>query len=126
MSVQILIRKIGSLVVAGVYRGRTLLEMIVALSGIGEQWIGEDVAVRSCHIWAGSGISHSAAAENIVESDGRRILAVETSTVETGLPGFCVYYVIGQFRLYIWAYVKDAGTGSGGVVVGNRVIEDFQ
>src|SRR5215468_7591167 len=100
--------------------------MIVALSEIGEHGISRDVAVRPCHIGAVPAIGHSATAENIVESDDRRILAAETVTEETGLPGFCVYYVIGQFRPSIGAEVIDAGTGCGGVVIGNRVIEDFQ
>src|SRR5262245_36761615 len=101
--------------------------MIVVLSEIGEHGIIRDVAVRPCHIGAVPAIGRSAAtAENIVESDDRRILTIEIVTVETGLPGFCVYYVIGQFRPSIGAEVIDAGTGCGGVVIGNRVIEDFQ
>src|SRR5262249_28197546 len=100
--------------------------MIVALSGIGEQGISGDVAVRPCHIGAGPCISHSAGAEDIVESEDWRILVVEESTGETGLPGFCDYYVIGQFRLGIEFFGKDAGTECGGVVVGNRVIDEYR
>src|SRR5262245_38088996 len=125
ISVYIRIRKIGRLVVAGVDGGRPLLEMIVALSGIGEQGISGDVAVRPCHIGDGPAIGHSAGAEDIVESNDRRILGGEAGTVETGLPGFCDYYVIGQFRLCTDPQGKDSRTVRGGVVVGDRVIDEY-
>jgi hypothetical protein len=44
ISVYVRIRKIGRQVVTGVDRGRPLLEMIVALSRIGEQRISGDIA----------------------------------------------------------------------------------
>src|SRR5262245_59260755 len=110
LSVYILIRKIGRQAVAGVDGGRPLLEMIVALSGIGEQWIKRNIVVLPCHIGDGLGIGHSVDAEDIVESDDRRLLVGEDEKVETGLPGFCDYYVIGQFRLHAVSKGKDAGT----------------
>src|SRR5262249_49072723 len=112
-------------VVAGVDRGRPLLEMIVALSGIGEYGVSGNIVVRPCLIGASPSIGHSADAKDIVESDSRRIL-VEVATVETGLSGFCDYYVIAQFRLDIESIGKDAGTDEGGVVVGNRVIDEYR
>src|SRR5262245_52266511 len=66
--VYISIRKIGGQVVAGIDGGGPLLEMKVALNGIGEQWISRDIAVRPCLIGATPAIGHSAAAKNIVES----------------------------------------------------------
>src|SRR6266508_1372432 len=98
--------------------------MIVALSGIGEQGISGDIVVRPCHIAATPAIGHSVGAKDIVESNDWRILVVEAATVETELSGFCDYYVIGQFRLRIESSGKDAGTDRGGVVVGNRVIDE--
>ena len=74
-SVYILIREIGRQVVAGIDRGRPLLEMIVALSVIGEPGISGDIAVRPRLIGATPAIGHSAAAKDIVESDDRLILA---------------------------------------------------
>jgi hypothetical protein len=50
--------------------------MIVALSGIGEQGISGDIAVRPCLIGANPTIGHSAGAKDIVESDDRLILVV--------------------------------------------------
>src|SRR5262245_9284750 len=108
--VYIRIRKIGRKVVAGVDRGRPPLKMIVALSGIGEQGISGDIAVRPCLIGATPAIGHSAGAKDIVESDDQRILVVDVATVEAGLPGFCDYYVIGQFRPAIGSIGNDAGT----------------
>src|SRR5262245_43370678 len=110
MLVQILIRKIGRQVVAGVDGGRQLLEMKVALSGIGELGISGDIAIRPCLIGATPGIGHSAGAEDIVESGDRRI-RVAVATVETGLPGLRDYYVIGQFRLDIGSIGVDLGSG---------------
>src|SRR5262249_11236324 len=101
------------------YGGRPLLQMIVALSGIGEQGISRDIAVRPCLIGATPGISRSACAEDIVESNGR----VNAATVESGLPGFCDYYVIGQFRPDIDSIDIVAGPVSG-FVVGDRVIDE--
>jgi hypothetical protein len=99
--------------------------MIVALSGIGEQWISGDVAVRPCHIGATTAIGHSAGAEDIVGLDDRADMAVEVPTVETGLPGIGDYYVIGQFCPAIISIGKDAGTVCG-VIVGNRVIDKYR
>src|SRR5262245_352414 len=98
--------------------------MKVALSGIGEQGISRDIAVHPCPIGATPAIGHSAGAENIVESCDRRILAESVATVKTELPGFCDYYVIGQFRPGISSIGKDAGTVYVGVVVGNSVIDE--
>ena len=98
--------------------------MIVALSGIGEQGISRDIAVRPCLIGASPAIGRSAGAKDIVESDDRLMLA-DCATVETGLPGFCDYYVIGQFYTGIASIGIDAGTDEGGVVVGNRVIDEI-
>jgi hypothetical protein len=100
--------------------------MIVALSGIGEQGISGDIALRPCPVGAIPAIGHSAAAEDIVESNDRRILVSEGLTVETGLRGFCDYYVIGQFRLDTESIGKYSGTEEGGVVVGNRVIDEYE
>jgi hypothetical protein len=83
--------------------------MIVALGGIGEQRVCRDIAIRSCLIRAGPAIGHSVEAEDIVEPDNRRALA-EGITVESVLPGFCDYYVIGQFRLLVETTGIDAGT----------------
>jgi hypothetical protein len=109
ISVYIRIEKIGRLVVAGVDGGRTLLKMIVALSGIGEPGISRDIAVRPCHIGATPAIGHSACAKDIVES-ADRLFMYEGTTVKTGLPGFCDYYVISQFRPETESIGKDAGT----------------
>lgn len=122
--VYILIWKIGRLVVANVDGRRPLSQMIVAISGIGEQGISGDIALTSCLTGASPVIGLSAAAEDIVESNDRRILITEGLTVETGLRWFCDYYVIGQFRLDAESIGKDAGTDEGGVVVGNRVIDE--
>src|SRR5215510_2506703 len=100
--------------------------MIVALSGIGEQGISGDIALRPCLIRASPTIGHSTGAEDIVEPDNRVNMAVGGTTVETGLPGFCDYYVIGQFHLVIGSIGKDARTVCGGVVVGNRVIDEYR
>src|SRR5215510_2729251 len=100
--------------------------MIVALSGIGEQGIGLDVAVHPCLIGAILVICLSAAAEDIVESNDRRILVREGLAVEARLPGFCDYYVIGQCRLAAESIGKDAGTEEGGAVIGNRVIDECE
>ena len=75
ISIYILIRKIGRQVVACVDGGRPLLEMIVALSGIGEKGISGDIAVCPCPIGAIPAIGHSAAAKDIVAED-RLILVV--------------------------------------------------
>jgi hypothetical protein len=48
--------------------------MIVALSGIGEKGISGDIAVCPCPIGAIPAIGQSAAAKDIVESDGRLFL----------------------------------------------------
>ena len=80
ISVYIRIGKIGRLVVAGVDGGGPLLEMIVALSGIGEQGISGDIAVPSCHIGAIPAIGHSAGAKDIAESDDR-LFSYEGATV---------------------------------------------
>src|SRR5262245_6406739 len=100
--------------------------MIVTLSWIGEQGISRDIAVRPCHIGAIPAIGHSAAAEDIVESNDRLILVGEGLTVETVLRRFCDYYVIGQFRLEAESIGKDAGTDEVGVVVDNRVIDEYR
>src|SRR5262245_33509509 len=99
--------------------------MIVAVSGIGEQWISGDIAVRPWPVGASPVIGHSAGAEDIVESDDQASMAVEVTTVETGLSGLCDYYVIGQFRPAIISIGEDAGTVCG-VVVGNRVIDKYR
>src|SRR5262249_34795440 len=104
--------------------GIRLVEMIVPLSGIGKQGIRLDMPVHPCPIGATPAIGHSASAENIVKSCDRRILAESVATVKTGLPGFCDYYVIGQFRPEISSIGKDAGTVCVGVVVGNSVIDE--
>jgi hypothetical protein len=84
--------------------------MIVTLSGGDEQGIIGDIAVHPCLIGANPAIGHSAGAKDIIESDDRLILVEETATVETELPGFCDYYVIGQFRPGIGSIGIDAGT----------------
>src|SRR5262245_20380130 len=102
--------------------------MIVTLSGIGEQRIKRFIAVCPCHIGDGPLIGHSAAAaEDIVESDDRRRRRSlgEAYRVETGLSGFCDYYVIGQFSLCAISFGVDAGT-MGGVVVSDRVIDEYR
>src|SRR5262245_4580859 len=99
--------------------------MIVALSWIGEHGIKRNIVVRPCLIRASPTIGHSTGAEDIVEPDDRVNMAGDT-TVETGLPGFCDYYVIGQFHLVMGSIGKDARTVCGGVVVGNRVIDEYR
>jgi len=86
------------------------LEMIVALSGIGEPGISGDIAVHPCLIGASPAIGQSVDTKDIVESDYRLMLAKIVATVETELPGFCDYYVIGQFRPGIESIGNDAGT----------------
>ena len=93
--------------------------MKVALSGVDELGISGDIPVLPCPIRASPIIGQSAGAKDIVESGDRDAGCV---TEESGLPGFCDYYVIGQF--YTWKSIgKDAGTEYGAVVVGNRVID---
>src|SRR5262252_101971 len=100
--------------------------MIVALSGIGEQGIIGDIAVRPCLIGASPAIGHSAGAEDIVESYDRLILC-EGATIEADFPGFCDYDVVGQFRPLIGSLSIDAGTVCAAVVVvGNRVIDEYR
>src|SRR5215510_14128693 len=91
--------------------------MIVALSGVGEQGISGDIAVRPCLIGASPAISQSVDAENIAESDDRLSLVEEPATVESELPGFCDYYVIGQFRLGI----ESVGNG---LITGDDILDD--
>jgi len=125
ISVYIRIRKIGGHVFASVDGGRPLLEMIVALSGIGEQGISGDIAVRPCHIGASPAIGRSTGAKGIVGSDNRWFWGKEGATVESGLTRLPDYYVIGQFGHAGAALDKDAGTVRvDGVIVGNRVIDE--
>src|SRR5215510_1706799 len=100
--------------------------MVVALSGISEQGISGDIAVGPCLIGATPAISQSVDTKDIVKPDDRRILVEEPATVETELPGFCDYYVIGQFCPVIKSISNDAGTEEGAVVVGNRIIDEYR
>src|SRR5215510_5468825 len=104
--------------------------MIVALSGIGEQWIGGDIAVRPCHIGASPAIGRSTEAENIVEPGDRCGRGGEGATFVSGLPRLRDYYVIGQFDHASAILDKDAGTigiktaHGDGIIVDNRIIDD--
>src|SRR5215813_802785 len=100
--------------------------MVVALSGIGELGISGYIAVRPCLIGASPAISHTVDAEDIVESDDRVNMAVSGAAEETGLPGFCDYYVIGQFHLVISSIGINGGTVCRDIVVGNRVIDEYR
>jgi hypothetical protein len=53
-------------------------------------------------------------------------MPVGRATEESGLPWFCDYYVIGQFHLAIGSIGKDGGTVGSGVVVSNRIINEYR
>src|SRR5262245_42363733 len=100
--------------------------MEVAMSGISQERSGEAIAVVPCLMAETAAISQSVDTKDIVKPDDRRILVEEPATVETELPGFCDYYVIGQFCPVIESISNDAGTEEGGVVVGNRIIDEYR
>src|SRR6266508_3429291 len=94
--------------------------MIVTLSGGDELGISGDIAVRPCLVGAIPAIGRSAAAKDIVESDGRRFL-YEGAAVKTGLPGFCDYYVIGENADANKRVDTSAGNG---LIAGDEILDD--